>query len=141
MPGHAAEPLPVHMAEQRDRCEPVEVAVVHIREYHAMQPRRPGGAYRVVMFVLELSFDGDPQRLAARAAHRQRLADLHAKGVLVLAGPWHDDSGAMLVFQTDRDGLRAIMDADPYYTTPGVTVAAVRQWQPIAGSLDPNWPG
>jgi uncharacterized protein len=66
-------------------------------------------------------------------AHRQRLAELHADGRLVMAGPWDDDSGALLVFRTDRAGVDAIMAADPYYTTPGVTVAALRRWQPIAG--------
>lgn len=77
------------------------------------------------MFVLELRFDDDPRRLAARPAHRQRLAELHAQGRLLAAGPWHDDTGAMLVFRADRDGVRQIMSADPYYATPGVTVVVV----------------
>jgi hypothetical protein len=87
------------------------------------------------MFVLELTFDEDPQyesrRLAARAAHRQRLAELHAQGRLVMAGPWQDGTGALLVFRAGRDQVREIMDSDPYYTTPGVRVAALRQWQPF----------
>ncbi|MBA2478890.1 MAG: hypothetical protein H0V38_09840, partial [Sporichthyaceae bacterium] len=52
------------------------------------------------MFILELEFDGDERRLAARPAHRDRLLALHASGRLVLAGPWEDDSGAVLVFNT-----------------------------------------
>jgi hypothetical protein len=87
----------------------------------------------VVVFVLELRFDGDPRRLAARPEHRRRLAELQAQGRLLLAGPWHDDSGALLVFRTDRRGVQEIMSADPYYTTPGVTVIAVRQWRPVLG--------
>ncbi|MFI5612033.1 YciI family protein [Amycolatopsis sp. NPDC051903] len=70
------------------------------------------------MFVLELTFDADPRRLAPRTAHRARLAALHATGRLVLAGPWRDDSGALLIFRTDRATLDAILAADPYYTTP-----------------------
>jgi uncharacterized protein YciI len=85
------------------------------------------------MFVLELVFDDDEGRLTARPAHRQRLAQLYADGRLLMAGPWHDDSGALLVFRTDRDGMDEIMAADPYYTAPGVTVTALRQWQPIVG--------
>lgn len=85
------------------------------------------------MFVLELSFDDDPRRLAARPAHRQRLAELHEQGRLLAAGPWEDDSGAMLVFRADHDGVREIMSADPYYTTPGVTVVSVRRWRPVIG--------
>jgi hypothetical protein len=84
--------------------------------------------------VLELRFDDDPRRLAARPAHRQRLADLHAQGRLLAAGPWDDDSGALLVFRSDRDGAREIMSVDPYYTTPGVTVVSLRQWRPVVGA-------
>jgi uncharacterized protein len=88
------------------------------------------------VYVIELSFDDDPRRLAARPAHRERLAALHAAGRLVLAGPWADDSGALLVFRDDPAGELA---DDPYYSTPGVTVRGVREWRlvtpaPPAGS-------
>jgi uncharacterized protein YciI len=75
--------------------------------------------------------------LAARPAHRERLAALQAQGRLLAAGPWDDESGALLVFRADRDGVREIMDADPYYTTPGVTVVSLRQWRPVVGR--PEW--
>jgi uncharacterized protein YciI len=87
------------------------------------------------MFVLELVFDGSlsEQRLAARPAHRERLAQLLAAGRLRLAGPWADDSGALLLFDTDRDGLQEILGADPYYSTSGVSVASLREWNPVTG--------
>lgn len=85
------------------------------------------------MVVLELSFDDDPRRLEARPAHRELLAGLHADGRLVMAGPWADETGALLVFATDRDGLAEIMAADAYYSTPGVTVVGVREWAPVFG--------
>ncbi len=53
-----------------------------------------------------------------------------------MAGPWDDHSGALLVFDTDRAGVEAIMAADPYYTTAGVTVTALRRWNPIVGAHD-----
>jgi uncharacterized protein len=84
------------------------------------------------MYVIELAFDADERRLAARPAHRERLVRLHAEGLLVMAGPWDDDSGAMLVFRTDARGLRKILAADPYYSTPGVTVVGRRRWRPLA---------
>jgi hypothetical protein len=83
--------------------------------------------------VLELTVDDDPRRLRARPAHRQRLAQRHAAGKLVMAGPWHDDSGALLVFRADRAGMDAILAGDPYYRTPGVSVTALRRWEPIVG--------
>jgi len=77
-----------------------------------------GGPYRGRMFILELEFDGDERRLAARPAHRERLLALHASGRLVLAGPWEDDSGAVLVFNTDRTGLDHALAADPPVVSP-----------------------
>ena len=83
------------------------------------------------MIVLELAFDDDPRRLAARSAHRQRLADLRANGTLLLAGPWGDDSGALLVFDARRSEVDSVMAEDPYYTTAGVRVVALREWRPV----------
>jgi uncharacterized protein len=85
------------------------------------------------VFVVQLSFDDDPRRLEARPRHREMLTRLHESGVLVMAGPWADDSGALLVFRTDEAGVRKIMDEDPYYRAPGVTVASLREWRPIVG--------
>lgn len=83
--------------------------------------------------VLELSFVDDARRLAARPAHRARLTAMHAAGRLVMAGPLADDSGALLVFTGDRAEVAELMAADPYYTTPGVTVVALREWTPLVG--------
>lgn len=85
------------------------------------------------MYVVELSFTGDQsRRLAERPAHRERLNALHERGKAPIAGPWEDGSGAMVVFAVDDDAaLKELMDADPYYRTPGVTVTAVRRLQPV----------
>ncbi|MGI5350731.1 YciI family protein [Streptomyces sp. CA-250714] len=90
------------------------------------------------MLILELAFTGHPERLAARPAHRERLARLHAEGRIVAAGPWADDSGAALIFDVPRTELDAIMAADPYYSTPGVRVVSIRDWAPV---VPPNAPG
>jgi len=100
-------------------------------QYHPIQRRPAARAYRAGMLVLELAFDDHPDRSAARPAHRDRLARLHAAGTLVAAGPWADDSGALLIF--DLDDLSAELAADPYYATPGVRVLSVRRWTPVIG--------
>ena len=85
------------------------------------------------MFALQLTFSDDPARLDHRPAHRQRLAALAADGRLLAAGPWSDESGALLVFLVaDRAEVDEILAADPYYTTPGVEVAGVHQWNPVS---------
>ncbi|MEU8184703.1 YciI family protein [Micromonospora sp. NPDC049047] len=84
------------------------------------------------MYILELSFGEDPDRLAARPAHRERLQALHQKGWLVMAGPFSDDSGALLIFDVpDAEVFAAIVAEDPYYRTPGVTIVSQREWSPI----------
>jgi uncharacterized protein YciI len=84
------------------------------------------------MFVVELAFDGNPERLAARPAHRQRLQALRAAGRLVMAGPFADDSGALLIFDVpDGGALAELLGEDPYYGTPGVRVVRRREWSPI----------
>ncbi|MFY1688223.1 YciI family protein [Plantactinospora sp. WMMB782] len=86
------------------------------------------------MIVVEVRFTGDPtERLAARPAHRELLARLHAEGGLVAAGPWADDSGALLLFDTDEATAREALDTDPYYRAPGVSVVSVRHWTPVVG--------
>jgi hypothetical protein len=84
------------------------------------------------MYAVQLSFSDDPARLEHRPAHRERLAALVTEGRLLAAGPWSDESGALLVFLVDdRDGLDAILAADDYYTAPGVTVSGVHEWHPV----------
>jgi uncharacterized protein len=84
------------------------------------------------MYLLELAFDGNPARLDARPAHRERLARLHEDKVLVLAGPYPDDSGALLVFDVpDLAALARIVDEDPYYRAPGVTIVRQQEWVPV----------
>ena len=88
------------------------------------------------MYAVLLAFHDDDARLALRPQHRERLAHLAAEGRLLAAGPWPDDSGALLVFVVpNRDDLDAIMAVDPYYRTPGVTVAAVHEWNPVTRHL------
>jgi len=85
------------------------------------------------MVCVELAFADDPRRLRARPAHRRRLAELHQRGELAAAGPWEDDSGALLIFRLDEAGTRAEIEADPYYTTPGVKIVGIRPWAPFVG--------
>ena len=81
--------------------------------------------------MLELAFDDDPRRLAARPAHRRRLDELREAGVLVMAGPWADDSGALLVFACARSEVDRVLADDPYYAAPGVRVVGLREWTPV----------
>ncbi|MCP4960905.1 MAG: hypothetical protein GY925_16770 [Actinomycetia bacterium] len=85
------------------------------------------------MIALELSFTSTQERLSARPEHRKILEQLHTDGTLIGAGPWADDSGALLIFDADREAVDRIIADDPYYRTQGVTIASVRDWTPIVG--------
>ena len=88
------------------------------------------------MLIVELAFTASPERLAARPAHRAVLARLHHEGLLVAAGPWTNDTGAMLIFDVERADLDRILEADPYYRVLGITVVQVREWMPVVGLGD-----
>lgn len=49
-----------------------------------------------------------------------------------MAGPLADDSGALIIVDLpDRRDVDGFLDADPYFTTEGVTVVQVREWAPF----------
>jgi uncharacterized protein len=84
------------------------------------------------MWIVELSFGSAPERLAARPAHRKRLTELHRAGSVRMAGPWADDTGALIVFDVPDDAaLDRLLAADPYLMTPGVHVTVKREWSPF----------
>lgn len=95
--------------------------------------RAPGtDAYDDRMFAVQLAFSDAPERLDHRPAHRERLAELAAAGRLLAAGPWSDDSGALLVFvAASRAELDEIMAGDAYYSAPGVEIVGVHEWNPV----------
>jgi uncharacterized protein len=103
---------------RRSRCVKIVRRQVHLKERW--------------MFIVELAFDASPQRIQARPAHRERLQQLKAQGKLVMAGPYADDSGAVLVFDVaELDQLQQLLADDPYYRTAGVTVVRLSEWTPI----------
>jgi uncharacterized protein YciI len=82
--------------------------------------------------VVELVFGDAPGRLEARPAHRERLGQLYQAGTVVLAGPYADEQGALLVFDVaDEAELDGILADDPYYSHPAVRVVRRRAWSPI----------
>ena len=86
------------------------------------------------MFVVELTFDGNPERLAARPAHRERLTRLHGEGTVLAAGPFPDDSGALLIFDVpDEAELDRVLSEDPYYQASGVVITRRLEWNPVVG--------
>jgi uncharacterized protein YciI len=84
-------------------------------------------------FVLQLAFTRDNERrLQVRPAHRDYLTRLHEQGKLEMAGPWADDSGALIVYQVeDESEARAILARDPYTIADVVEVVRLTEWRTI----------
>lgn len=87
------------------------------------------------MIVLQLRFTDDSVRLGLRPAHRDKLRALSDEGVLVAAGPFADESGAVIIFDADRERVQRAIDDDPYYTCEGVEILGVHDWTPVTGRL------
>ncbi|MGI5270694.1 YciI family protein [Nonomuraea sp. CA-218870] len=87
-------------------------------------------------FVVQLAFDGDQERqrerLRVRPAHREHLRALKDRGLLVTAGPWADDSGALHVYEVAGEAeLRAILRDDPYTVADACELVLLKEWTPL----------
>lgn len=83
-------------------------------------------------YVLQLAFKNNDRRLEVRPAHREYLKTLHEQGRLVTAGPWADDTGALLIYEVaGEQELRDILAADPYTPADVYDITELREWIPI----------
>ena len=86
----------------------------------------------MAMFAVQLRFTDNERRLQVRPAHREYLAALRADGKLVAAGPFADDTGALLVYETaDEAELQEILAKDPYTPADVCEIASLKEWQPL----------
>jgi len=75
---------------------------------------------------------GRTLRPTYRAAHLGRLENLERQGRLVLAGPFGDGSGSLIVMAADSlDEARAFAEADPYVTGGVFTVIDIRPFTKV----------
>ena len=84
----------------------------------------------VALVVVELEFTDRSEtapRMALRPRHREILSERYAAGEVMLAGPFDDGSGSMVVFSASRARVDEILASDPYYSAGGVTIASVRE--------------
>ena len=88
------------------------------------------------MIAVITSFTDDPARLELRPRHREILGEMHEEGLLVAAGPFADQSGALLLFATDDVAeVKTALARDPYYGAPGVQIVTIQPWAVVAGAV------
>lgn len=86
------------------------------------------------MFAVQLRFkpERNEERLGIRPRHREYLTSLREQGKLVTAGPWTDDTGALLVYDVaDEAELRQVLANDPYTPLDVYEIAELREWKPL----------
>lgn len=70
-----------------------------------------------------------------RPRHREYLRKLAEDGVCLVAGPFADGSGGVMLFQAeDAEALQKILDADPYHLEGALAERTVREFSPVLGS-------
>jgi len=95
----------------------------------------------MTLFALEYQFSADVgRRLAVRPRHRAYLEGLARKGIVLAAGPFGDDSGALIVYSVkNAHAFERILADDPYIQEDVFGTRSAREWQPfITSSLDPG---
>jgi uncharacterized protein len=90
-------------------------------------------------YTVDTTYISDRDKLlAVRPDHRDYLRPLVDQGIVVVAGPWADDSGGFIVYQVDdRAQLDRLLADDPY-TTEGVAAGReIKEWKITLGAWLP----
>jgi uncharacterized protein YciI len=69
---------------------------------------------------------------SVRPQHRQYLTSLKEKGQLVAAGPFTDDSGALIIYEAPtREEAEKLMQGDPFAVNGIFVRYQLRPWNPV----------
>jgi uncharacterized protein YciI len=88
----------------------------------------------MAIFAVQMKFDAsDPEaRMQVRPAHRDYLASLQEAGKLLEAGPFVDESGALLIYNVaDEAEMRDILAKDPYTPAGVYELATLKEWNQV----------
>ncbi len=88
----------------------------------------------MAFYALYIRFTDDTERrLATRPVHREYLKSLFDAGKLAEAGPFTDDSGAIIVYNVEnREAAEAQLAQDPYTLTGGIVESvAIHEWNRV----------
>jgi uncharacterized protein YciI len=72
-----------------------------------------------------------------RPTHRKYLTSLLQQGKLAAAGPFTDDSGALIVYEADTpEQAEALLKADPFHAGGVFVRWTLRPWKAVFGKRD-----
>ncbi len=88
----------------------------------------------MVRFLVLTTFTSAEARMAHRPAHREYLREQVAQGKLLMAGPFADESGGLIIFEAEDDAEVGEIIANDPFTTEGVfATTEIRPWTLVAG--------
>ncbi len=89
-------------------------------------------------FAAIIEYVQDKEKVqAVRPVHRQYLAGLRQKGQLVAAGPFTDDSGALIIYEAaSRDEAEKIIQGDPFAQNGIFQKYQLRPWNAVMANHD-----
>ena len=84
-------------------------------------------------FAVTITYGDTVLRDKIRPSHREYLTSLFEQKVLVCAGPYVDDSGAMLVYEAEsKPALDEILSKDPYWVNTGcLGSVSIKEWNRV----------
>jgi uncharacterized protein YciI len=87
----------------------------------------------MALFAVLIEFSEDEDlRLRTRPVHREYLRSLFDAGKLAMSGPWADDTGALIIYDSeDMAEAQRILDNDPYRSAGVIANATVKEWRVV----------
>src|SRR5215218_7625254 len=87
----------------------------------------------MALFAVLIEFTEDEDlRLRTRPVHREYLRSLLDVGKLAMSGPWADDTGALIIYETENMAeAEGILDGDPYRSAGVIANATLKEWRVV----------
>ena len=83
-------------------------------------------------FAAIIDYGNKDKILEIRPTHRKYLAELKAAGKLVVAGPFVDMSGGLIVYEAeDEKAVEKLIQEDPFFAGGVFMKWSIRQWNPV----------
>lgn len=89
-------------------------------------------------FAAVIEYVQDPERVQSlRPAHREYLKNLLGRGQLVAAGPFTDESGALIVYEAgSREEAEGLLRGDPFHQHGVFVTWQLRPWNPVLANRE-----
>lgn len=84
-------------------------------------------------YVAIIEYTSDQEKVQAiRPAHRAYASELKEQGKLAAAGPFTDDSGALIIYEAESEAeARGLLENDPFHAGGVFLRYELRPWRQV----------